>query len=213
MADILRKAPAFGNLAKNFGVNVANVVEAIRQPLYDTLPYAAAGQTSLTFFSTPIGQGGKTKVSTNLTNAGMLPAPQNFLCTAIHLMFKPGASLTPASQAASLEGASIVEDTYVFGTNGLLEVQVGSKIQLQDGPLGLFPPATLMELNLATTVAANSQGYGQWKGLVYDITPILIPWGQNFNVTLNWDALVPLPSTVAGTVQCRLDGYLYRLAQ
>lgn len=211
--EVMRKAPAFASLAQNYGVNVANVVEAIRQPIYDTVTYAAAGQTNLTFFALPIGQGGKTKVDTNMTTAGSLPAPQNFLCTAIHLTFKPNASLTPASQAASLEGASIVEDTYVFGTNGLLEVQVGSKVQLQDGPLGLFPPATLMEVNLSTTVAANAQGYGQWKGMVYDLTPILIPWGQNFSVTLNWNAAVALPSTLAGTVQCRMDGYLYRLAQ
>lgn len=213
MNEQMRKAPAFASLARNFGVNVANVVEAIRQPLYDTVAYAAAGQTTLTFFALPIGQGGKTKVDTNMTNAGMLPAPQNFLVTSIHLEFKPGASLTPASQAASLEGASVIEDTYVFGTNGLLEMQVGSKVQLQDGPLGVFPPRTSMDVALATTVAANSPGYGQWKGMVYDITPILIPWGQNFNVTAIWNALVPLPSTVAGTVRCTLDGYLYRLAQ
>lgn len=213
MGDQMRKAPAFVNLARNYGVNVNNVVEAIRQPLYDTVAYAAAGQTNLTFFATPIGQGGKTKVNTNMTNASTLPAPQNFLVTSIHLQFTPGASLTPASQAASLEGASVIEDTYVFGTGGLLELQVGSKVQLQDGPLSAFPPRSLMEVNLATTVAANSPGYGQWKGMVYDITPILIPWGQNFSVTLNWNTAVALPSTVAGTVQCVLDGYLYRLAQ
>lgn len=208
--EIMRKAPAFVNLAKNYGVNVANVVEAIHQPLFDTLTYAAAGQTTLTFFSLPIGQGGKTKVDTNLTNAGMLPAPQNFLITGINLEFKPNAAQTPG---VLLEGGLIIDDTYVFGTNGLLEVQVGSKVQLSDGPLGVFPPRTLMEVNLATTVAATTAGYGQWKGMQYDITPILIPWGQNFNVALTWNALVPLPSTLAGTIRCTLDGYLYRLAQ
>lgn len=210
MNEQMRKAPAFASLARNFGVNVANVVEAIRQPLFDTLTYAAAGQTSLTFFSTPIGQGGKTKVDTNLTNAGMLPAPQNFLITAIHLDFKPNAAQTPGSL---LEGGLIIDDTYTFGTNGLLEVQVGSKVQLSDGPLSVFPPRTSMDVAIATTVAATTAGYGQWKGMVYDITPILVPWGQNFNVALTWNALVPLPSTLAATVRCTLDGYLYRLAQ
>jgi len=208
--DFIRKAPAFVNLARNYGVNVANVVEAIRQPLFDTVAYAAAGQTNLTFFALPIGQGGKTKVDTNMTTAGSLPAPQNFLVTNIHLNFIPSSTLTPASL---LEGGQIIDDTYTFGNSGLLELQVGSKVQLSDGPLSVFPPRTLLEVNLATTVAATTAGYGQWKGMVYDITPILIPWGQNFNVALNWNAAVALPSGVAGTVRCTLDGYLYRLAQ
>mgnify|MGYP000960570814 FL=1 len=74
--EVMRKAPAFASLAQNYGVNVANVVEAIRQPIYDTVTYAAAGQTNLTFFALPIGQGGKTKVDTNMTTAGSLPAPR-----------------------------------------------------------------------------------------------------------------------------------------
>lgn len=211
--DITRKAPAFMTLARNYGVNVSNVVEAIRQPLFDTVAYAAAGQTALTLFALPIGQGGKTKVDTNMTTAGSLPAPQNFLITSIHLLFTPSATLTPAGAVASVEGGSIIDDTYVFGSNGLLELQVGSKVQVSDGPLGVFPPRSLMEMQVATTVAANTPGYAQWKGMVYDLTPILIPWGQNFSINLTWNTAVALPSGAAGSVRCVLDGYLYRLAQ
>lgn len=209
--DFVRKAPEFLTLAQRYGVNVENVVEALRQPMYDTVDYAAAGQTNLTLFALPIGQGGKTSEQTNMTVAGQLPAPQNFLVTSIHLDFTPNSSITPAG--ALLEGGQYIDDVYSFGRAGYLELQVGSKIQLTDGPMRAFPPRTRLDTMVSTTVAGTSHGYAQWQGLVYDITPILIPWGQNFSVALRWNTAVALPSTLAGTVRCTLDGYLYRLAQ
>ena len=69
--------------------------EGVTNTLYDSIAYAAAGQTQLTFFALPVGQGTglgggtKTLSDTNMTIAGSLPANQEFLVQSIELMFNP----------------------------------------------------------------------------------------------------------------------------
>lgn len=211
-------APEFLELANRYGVNVQGVVEAIYQPTYDTLAYAAAGQNALRFFQTPVGQAGRTLEDTNMRQAGSFPAPQQFLANQICLEFVPGV-LPGVSSAVPADMIEYVNDVFTFATNGVLELNVGSKNKLTDAPLGKFPASHTLDIGAAlSNAAAGATGltvnYAAPKGMLYDITPINIPWGQNFDVTLSWPtALAPLPSTVAGTVRVTLNGFLYRLAQ
>ena len=86
--------PSLAELEK-FNVNRSGEFEAIRQSIYDTQVYAQAGQTSLTFFQSPLGQLGKTLADTNLELAGQLPNPKMQLVQSIEVLFYP--SVAPSS--------------------------------------------------------------------------------------------------------------------
>ena len=108
---------------ENYRINRAGEVEGIWNPLYDYQNYAAAGQTSLSFFQIPIGQSSKTRKDTNMVSAGQLPKPQEFLVTGIEVMFWPGVVLSvlgaPAAQV-------FMDDVYDFNKSGYLEFTVAS---------------------------------------------------------------------------------------
>lgn len=202
---------------KQYAVNRDNEFEITKQTLYDTLTYAAAGQSQLTFFQEPIGQNGKTKADTNIESAGQLPAPKYFLIESIEIRFFP--DNLPANTGATYDPTtSIANDVYTLQKSGYLELFIGSKAYLTEAPLGKFPPKTCLETEFAyaTTAAGEEIGgdYAVFSGRPYYIDPhiTLIPT-QNFNVNLNWPTLVPLPSAKDARIQVSFDGLLYRLSQ
>lgn len=220
------RIPPSRQQASQFGTFVPGIDDNLWYPLYDYQAYAAAGQTQLTFFSNPIGQGvtshpgstgPKTKADTNMTTSGILPTPQRFLCTGIQVMFRPGSAVN-ASGAIATAGLNW-QDVWSVAKSGYLEVQVGNKSIVLDGPLGVFPEDTrlagMAAMADATTAAASLHSqidYATFAGRPYEVTPFEIPSSQNFSVTMNWPNAVALPSTVAGRVGIRLQGYLYRKA-
>ncbi len=198
--------------------------EAIRQSLYDYQAYAAAGANQLTFFALPIGQGGKTLSDTNLNLAGQLPKNQEFLVQSVEVVFYP-ATPTVAAGMPSFFGAEAaqtsINDAFIFGRSGNLNLTIGSKPYLQEAPLGRFPQKANFGLEAAladaTTAAANLQsrtGYGKWEGRPYllDPVPLLLPENQNFTVTLNWPEGLQAITNPA-RVGVILDGILYRRSQ
>jgi len=205
---IRRVAPEFQTLAMNYGVNVPDVVEAIYQPFYDRLDYAAAGQTELRFFQTPIGQGGKTVQDTNMVSAGVIAAPQQFLATQICLEFIPDSA--PSTTA---DATAVANDVAAVLDSGVVEFNVGNKNQLRDAPIGVFPPTHVLDIDSSTTVADASIVSATNRGQMYDITPVNIPFSQNFDVSVKWTTPAALPSGNAGSLRCHLNGYLYRSAQ
>lgn len=202
----------------HFQVNRAGAVEAIFQPLYDTLTYdGSAGQTVLRFFAQPQGQGGKTLADTNMTLSGQLPNMQTFEIRYIEVNFLPGVDLSAFGAQDSLDYLNDVQD---FANNGYLELNIGSKNYLTDGPLGQFPATTGLNVAAAfadaTTAGANLQsraGYARVIGQRYDVTPMVLPSNQNFDVTMRWPTAVPLASEQDARVQVRLGGILYRNSQ
>lgn len=214
MAD--DKIPSLSDL-QQFDVNRRGQYEGIRQSLYDFQTYAAAGQTQLQFFQTPQGQDGKSVADTNMLSAGQLPQPVHFLVQSIELMFFPGT--LPGTTAAAAAAPSFGNDVFTVLKSGSLRFFIGSKAYLEEAPLGRFPPKTRMESEsgLSGTFAAGTfiaSDYAAFAGRPYFMTPpvLLVP-NQNFSVTLNWPAVVALPSTVAGRIGCILDGILYRQSQ
>lgn len=198
--------------------------EAIKQSLYDFQAYAAAGHTFLNFFAQPVGQANKTFSDTNLTLAGQLPKNQEFLVQSIEVFFSP----TTPSVAAQLPAAfgaqaiaQIVNDTYIVGRSGNLNLTIGSKPYLQEAPLGRFPQKAHFNLDAAladvTTAGAALQSriaFAFWTGRPYLIEPasLLLPENQNFSVSLNWPEGVQAITNPA-RIGVILDGILYRRSQ
>lgn len=207
--------------------------EAIGNGLYDSNIYAAAGQTTLTFFSLPIGQGvgfnggTKTLMDTNMDTQGAMPANQEFLAEGVEVLFWPTRPAVVTNLPAvfgTQAVAQIANDVYAFYNSGYLKFFIGSKDYLREAPLVKFPPSSNYGLDAAVSdIAPNGAGtgvmqsrivYASARGKPYYLrSPIRLVSNQNFNVTLNWDAAVALPSTNPGRVFITLCGVLYRRSQ
>ena len=192
--------------------------EAIRSSLYDFQAYAAAGQTQLTFFQVPKGQGGKTQADTNMESAGALPSPKQFKLETLELLFFPGSPIDQVASSAT-NAAGQADDMYQFIKNGFLDLFIGSKSYLTEAPLGRFPSSTGMRVDqsMSGTFAAPNMVKGEYAaatGIIYRIQPeILLEPTQNFNVTLNWPLAIAMPSTLAARVGVVMRGILYRNSQ
>lgn len=206
-----RKAPS-PNAISQYAVNQAGAKDVVYQPLYDYQTYAAAGQTSLSFFQNPIGQSGKTLADTNMSIGGSLPAPQMFIVSAICIDFFPGNDVNFNAIDATSDN---LDDVYTFMKSGYLDFTVGTKSQLQQAPLGCFPPTyrlggteAVTGTNLTKFAGAD---YASVAGQIFSIIPVTIPATQNFIVTLNWPSAVAINS--AARVGVKLMGDLYRSVQ
>lgn len=199
--------------------------EAIKQSLYDYQAYAAAGSTQLSFFQLPVGQNSKTLSDTNMSLAGQLPKNQEFLVQSIEVWFVPTtptvAAQMPGAATGAQAAAALVNDSYIVGRAGNLNLTIGAKTYLQEAPLGRFPSKAFFDLHAAiadvTTAGAALQtriAYGHWAGRPYllDPAPLLLPENQNFSVSLNWPEGVQAISN-PGRIGVILDGILYRRSQ
>jgi hypothetical protein len=199
------QVPPLSDLQR-YNPNRADAPEGIRQSLYDFTPYAAAGQTSLSFFQVPAGQGGKTKADTNMEAAGSLPNPKHFLIQTIEIFF------FPAGDPAIATLPENINDVYDVFKSGWLDLFIGSKSYLTEAPIGRFPPKNMLVGFAGMSAAAMNAAYASMGGRVYQVTPplLLVPT-QNFSVTLNWPAAVPIAA--AARIGVVMDGLLYRLSQ
>ncbi len=204
---------------QSFDVNRRGEYEGIRQSLYDSATYAAAGQTQLQFFQTPRGQSSKTAADTNIESAGQLPQPKNFLVESIEIYLYPG--VDPVQEGTTLTESEFTNDVYTVAKSGSLNFFIGSKTYLEEAPLNRFPPKTKLDASFAVhftqATAADQQqtmDYAAWCGRPYYLDPpvLLVP-NQNFTVALNWPAVVALPSGADAKVFVVLDGILYRQSQ
>lgn len=220
--------PSLQSLMK-YDVNRRGDYEGIRQTLYDSATYVAAGQNQLQFFQIPLGQGtttapgatgAKTRNDTNMQSAGQLPQPQHFLVESIEIIVHPGVNIGVEAAATPTE-PNFSNDMYSIAKSGDLDFFIGSKSYLIEAPLGRFPPKTKLDgyaaTHFAQAAAADqhlSIDYAAWVGRPYYLDPpvLLVP-NQNFNISLNWGGLVALPSGQDARVFIALDGLLYRQSQ
>jgi hypothetical protein len=208
--------PSIQQLA-NFDPNLQAQTEAVKWNFYDTSAYAQAGQQSLTFFQSPVGQNGKTYADTNMLSAGALPNPQQFLVTGIELYFRPGDAIS--SYGAGAANNYAIDTEKFWNSPAWLTFQIASKAYLNESPLIKFPPpqglsgwAALSDTSTAEAAQASSISYATACGECFEMNPpILLTTNTNFSITLNWPALVTL--ALAGTVKCNLSGLLYRASQ
>lgn len=209
-----RNQPPQVGALNRYNPNRADSVEGIWQPHYHWQTYAQAGQTSLTFFQAPVGQGGLTYADTNMQLAGSFPAPTAFFVTGIMVAFLPLNVVSIANAVPRI--AANIADVVTVANSGFLEFTIGSKVYLRDAPIGKFAPNFTINAQGAVTATQLDPEQSDWNyaraaGRYYSITPFLIPQTQNFNVTLNWPVAVPV--TVAGRIGVILDGFYYRQSQ
>ena len=194
------------------------VDKVLRNPLYDYQTYASAGQTSLSFFSTPNGSSGKTLADTNMKLSGQLPVGEAATIQFIEVLFFPGSAVNAAGAIAT-SGLNW-QDVYTVAKSGFLRFTIGSTDFVVDGPIGMFPPITRLAGSAAMADATSAAAalhsqidYAAFAGMRYQIPPQGIESNMSFNVTLNWPVAVALPSGVAGRIGVRLDGQYFRSAQ
>ncbi len=169
------------------GGRVKSLKEFRWEPLYDTYTITAGALTALSnmFFATPVS-GTKTKNETNMTNAGVLPAPQVFRCFGI----RAEAYVTKNTDIAIL--SKLCMDSYIrffVGTKDYITIPlnaIASKVyQVIDGAdskVGATPQA------LASLGAPAACGYKLPKNGFIDILSLEnfgIEWILNTTVTLN----------------------------
>jgi hypothetical protein len=206
--------------------------EAIKQSLYDTAAYPAAGINQLSFFTLPVGQGvsvlgtpaAKSLSDTNMTLAGQMPANQEFLIQSVEVVFLPTTPTVAAAMPAFFGTDAIsglVNDAYIFYRSGNLNLNIGSKSYLQEANLMRFPPKAYFDIaaavESATTAAASLQSriaFATARGRPYLLQPanLRLVSNQNFSVTLNWPEGLQAILQPA-EVRVILDGILYRRSQ
>lgn len=205
--------------------SIPGTQDEIYAPLYDSVAYAAAGQTQLNFFAVPIGQGTttapgatgtKTEADTNMTNAGLLPKGNAFYCTGIEFNFIPGTA--PGNTGVLANTGFNTNDVNAVARSGWARFRIQNRDYALDGPIGVFPPLNRLAVastpaSVVTATTMIQVDYAAMAGAPYNIVPVLIESNQGFSVQLNWPAAVALPSNTAGRIFCRLRGRLIRDAQ
>lgn len=190
-------------------------------PLYDFVPYPAAGQTQLTLFQQPIGgvSGGTTKTQrdTNMTAAGQLPAKQSFIITGVEVLFIPGEDPTFFGTGAVND---FTRDVWTVFRDGYARLFIGSTDYMQVAPIGRMPPQFRLggyaAASDASTAAVDQNlqiAYASVTGPEYQISRQDIPSNQNFSFSLHWDAALALPSGNDGRIGVFLNGWLTRNSQ
>lgn len=190
-------APDAGAFAAS-RVDVPGKYQVRAQELYDSASITT-GAGSYTYFSTPVGQGGKTLEDTNMVLAGQLPAQNYFYCTGMSLLLIPTAALA-TNQVLDLQAAFAA---------GVIRVEVLSREMYTAAPLGkITAPSFLtgaISIHGAALDAAASSGFLGVTGDKTEFAPFAIAPTQSFGVTINISA-VTLTAPVTSFVY--LNGYL-----
>jgi len=185
----------------------------LKQPLYDTLVYAAAGQLILRAFSIPQGQpiapagANKTDADTNLTQAGQLGTPNEFDLYGFNFEIE---NLT------NINGA--ITDIRDILETGVFEFNFGANrpwliVPLRDIPRGCGAHGGVQGDGYVALYQREVQvnGLGSPKEF-YNFTignaPIRIRSNETFGVTLSWPLGV-VAISAATRVRVYLQGILY----
>jgi hypothetical protein len=214
--------------------------EIVRNRFYDYQLYPAAGQSQLTFFSAPVGQGvtsaqggtvgtTKTLFDTNLELPNTLPSGKAYMVESIEVLFLPGSvstanTYTPAALSLfnTVAAAAVLgqlNDVNAIYQSGMLEFNILSKNYLRETPLMAFPPKAHLDANAAVSSNSATPGevgfaFAKAAGRPYYIAPeIALQPAVNFEVKISWPAAVATPSGFNGRLGVLLDGYFMRASQ
>jgi hypothetical protein len=213
----LRRAAGYGRTPlplsqlQSYNPNRPDQIEAIWQPFYHKVAYAAAGQAALQFFN--VAFSGDYTV-TNMPAAAFFPAPTAFLCCAIMLNFLPGSSISQVGTAAARAENNWI-DTVAIANGGYVEFVIGGKVYLRDSPSGRFAPNYSVSGATAINGAGNTGSadvqFARAAGRYYEITPFLVPQTQNFSITLYTPTVIAVQA--GANIIATMDGFYYRQSQ
>jgi hypothetical protein len=170
---------------------VPGLIDESSQIYYDTLQITLA-TANYRFFTVPVG-GAKSRLFTNMTLAGQLPAPQSLLVRAVRIIVKA---------ATTAKADHFLNNTHVV-------FKVGEKEALV-GPTMLFSAGAGTYNNITTDVAQN--GVPDARSLWSLGKPIQIGVGQNFYLDIIYDT-APVTAYSSFYVLVVLDGALVRGVQ
>ncbi len=155
---------------------------------------------------------------TNMYLTGQLPAPQEFYITAIRVSFTP--DYTQHRGRLELD----LQDLRKVLLSGVLELVLGHRRYVYDGPLAKFPvlfPTYHAESLAALMKELDGQLYKEAQecedesgritklpGELYAITPIYLQRNQSFHVRVLFPE--PVQLNAPGRLGVILDGYLLR---
>lgn len=206
-------------VSTDYNVNLSTY-EVITWPLYDRQTYTSGTTTSLTFFQTPNGQGGKTYGDTNMDTAGIIASPNFFFMTGLEVKVIPNlTSVKPSTFGAEVAGLYVNDKWLMTYSKNFVQLVIGAKKYITE------PLSKMVETNRldgfaaaadATTAGANLQTLVNFAcniGVPYEIVPFLLPPNQPFQLSLNWPAAVTLPSGANPDIEVTINGLLYRPAQ
>ena len=204
--------PSVRQILGSYGVYAKDILEAHYQPLYSILAYPAAGAANFSFFT--VGSTPATLNATNLPgNGGSLPKPNNFLILGIEILFKSGQA--PGVIGTSGETAADDYNAVMDQASSYFELKVGTKPYYQIAPLSALPEQTSPQYSVAiadtaAAVIANVVPAVRTIGF----TPLLLQYTESFYATITFPGgAVATPSTKAGKIGVKLNGYLYQNAQ
>lgn len=180
-------------------------VDKLYQPIYDRVNYAAAGATSVNFFSVPIGGSAtliragtaatitKTRRDTNLSNQGVLPN-EGFDWQGVAICYIP---LQQAVGAAAT--GDIIDDIDRIRYGGYFTFKVLDNTLLE-GPLFLLPSIASMAGVVSTTETSHSivsaqPGIGDPRAAFWVTEKKFLPPNTGFSFAMNWDGTVSVTQT------------------
>lgn len=171
-------------------IPVNNPLNLTIQPLWDTQLVGTAQVAPIDFFTTQLGQGGKTLVETNMRFSGGLPSPNEFYCR--------GFCVFPVPRAPE-NGADVVTDKNDLQRlleRSIFTMYVGtSGRKIVEGHLELFPAGLGLQGFVTTggATAANVQhvlGNGE-RSLSNKFG--LSDYAEKFNATESFQAQFTFP--------------------
>jgi len=188
------------------GAAPQGVLRPLKQPIYDTNIYPAAGAAAMQFFAIPLGQPmpvtavAKTLADTNLQQASQLGTPNNFELYGFKFKYQQSVNV-----AANYQG---IYDTGVFTFN------FGQQRPWLQVPLTRIPAGTMTtgEVTIDGQAAPGAEIFSLSNGpsrtdSYYNFTikrrPIIINSNEVFSATLTY----PL-GAVAVTADTRIQVYL-----
>jgi hypothetical protein len=216
-SQALAQPSAFGPNFSNYVVTYGNALEFIADTLYDTQTYAAAGQTSLSYFQTASTP--QTIANTNMPLAGQLPDRQGFLIMSIRCypITQPASSARAASGTTPQPGAIKDFMTMIAGgvvTFNFLNKNYGSfPLWLLPAGGGAFP---FFALEGATAdpggfVDFANNGIPDARDIYVLEQPLFLPPQTKIGVTANWNAIATI--NVNTPIKILFDGLMVRPVQ
>jgi len=179
---------------ERFG-RVPGLLDEVNQPIYDTLELAS-GTATYRFFTVPVS-GAKSRLFTNMTLQGQLPAPQSFKVQAVRIVAK----------SATVDATTAIVNNVLM--NSYLIFKIGEKEALV-APTVLFNAGCGVYNNITTDIAQN--GMPDARSISALTKSFTIGVSQNFYADLVFDTA---PTTALDGIKLMivLDGVLTRGVQ